>query len=89
MQVERVQRWVMSALLTTVLFIFAGGLAILSQHVPAQHGAPVGLPVLAGVIGVSAILGVRIINGRRLLTPWLLLGVLPAVLGWYVGTITS
>lgn len=89
MQVERVQRWVMSTLLTTVLFIFAGGLAILSGHLPDQHGARVGLPVLAGVIGVSAILGVRIINGRRLLTPWLLLGVLPAVIGWYVGTIAT
>ncbi|MEP6814592.1 MAG: transcriptional regulator [Marmoricola sp.] len=88
MQVERVQKWVMSTLLTTVLFIFASGLALFGQHLPARNGADVGLVVIAAFIGVTAILGIRVINSRPLLTPWLVLGVVPALVGWYVGTIT-
>lgn len=88
MQVERVQKWVMSTLLTTVLFIFAGGLALLGQHLPERNGADVGLVVLAGFIGVTAILGIRAINALPLVTPWLVLGITPAILGWYVGRIT-
>ena len=30
MEIERVQRWVMSGVLLTVCFVFAGGLALLS-----------------------------------------------------------
>lgn len=89
MQVERVQKWVLSTLLTTVLFIFAGGLAVLGQHLPDRNGADVGLVVIAALIGITAILGIRVINARPLLTPWLALGVVPALLGMYVGRSTS
>jgi hypothetical protein len=88
MQVERVQKWVMSTLLTTVMFIFAFGLSLLGQHLPDNPGADVGLVVIGAAIGITAILAVRVINERRLLTPWLLLGVVPALLGWYVGRAT-
>jgi hypothetical protein len=81
MEVERVQRWVMSALLVTVLFIFAGGMAILSGY-SEQPGARPALLVVSSVVGVIAILGVRVIHAKPLLTPWLLAGFLPAVLGW-------
>ena len=83
MEVERVQKWVLSGLLTTVLFVFAGGLALLSST-SAQAGARPGLLIMATVVGVFAILGVRVIHSKRLLTPWLLAGLLPAVLGWYL-----
>ena len=33
-------------------------------------------------VGVIAILGVRVIHAKPLLTPWLLAGFLPAALGW-------
>lgn len=89
MQVERVQKWVMSSLLTTVLFIFAGGLAMLGQHLPDNPGADVGLVVIAAFIGVTAILGIRVINQRPLFTMWLVLGVTPALIGWYLGRITA
>lgn len=81
MEVERVQRWVMSALLVTVSFIFAEGLALLSS-VSVQSGARPGLLVMSLVVGTIGIFGVRVIHAKSLVTPWLLLGVLPASVGW-------
>lgn len=78
MEVERVQRWVASALVLTVATLFATGMAILSGTVD-RAGARPGLLGISCVVGLMAMTGVRVINGKRLLTPWLLLGLLPAV----------
>jgi hypothetical protein len=78
MEVERVQRWVMSALLLTVSTLFATGMAILSGTVD-RAGARPGLLIISGMVGLMAMAGVRAINLKSLLTPWLLLGLLPAV----------
>jgi hypothetical protein len=77
-EVERVQRWVASALVLTVATLFATGMAILSGTVQ-RAGAKPGLLIISGVVGVLAMAGVRAINVKRILTPWLLLGLLPAV----------
>jgi MFS-type transporter involved in bile tolerance (Atg22 family) len=77
-QVERVQRWVASALVLTVATLFATGMAILSGTVD-RAGARPGLLTISSVVGLMAMSGVRVINSRRVLTPWLLLGLLPAV----------
>ncbi len=81
MEVERVQRWVMSALLVTVSFIFAGGIALLSVA-SVQAGARPILLGLAGIVGVLGLAGMRVIHHKSLVTPWLLLGLSPAVIGW-------
>jgi hypothetical protein len=73
MQVERVQRWVMSALLLTVSTLFATGMAVLSGTVD-RAGARPGLLVISGLVGLMAMAGMRAINLKSLLTPWLLLG---------------
>jgi hypothetical protein len=77
-QVERVQRWVASALVLTVCTLFATGMAVLSGTVD-RAGARPGLLGLSCVVGLLAMTGVRLINQKSLLTPWLLLGFLPAV----------
>jgi hypothetical protein len=82
MQVERVQRWVMSALLLTTATIFASGLSVLAGTVE-RAGAEPGLLAIAAVVGLLAMAGVRLINEKSVLTPWLLLGLLPALVGWY------
>ena len=83
MRVERVQRWVASALVLTVATLFATGMAILSGTVD-RAGARPGLLILSCAVGLMAMAGVRIINARSLLTPWLLLAFLPAaVVGSY------
>jgi len=82
-QVERVQRWVASALVMTVATLFATGMAILSGTVD-RAGARPGLLTISSVVGLMAMSGVRVINGKRVLSPWLLLGLLPAlVVGSY------
>jgi hypothetical protein len=82
-QVERVQRWVASALVLTVATLFATGMAILSGTVD-RAGARPGLLTISSVVGLMAMSGVRVINSRRVLSPWLLLGLLPAaVVGSY------
>ena len=78
MEVERVQRWVMSALLLTVCALLATGLAILSGTVD-RAGARPGLLAISCVVGLMAMAGMRAINLKSILTPWLLLGLLPAV----------
>jgi hypothetical protein len=77
-EVERVQRWVASALVLTVATLFATGLAILSGTVD-RAGARPGLLAISCVVGLMAMAGVRVINGRPVLTPWLVLAFLPAV----------
>jgi hypothetical protein len=82
-QIERVQRWVMSSLALTTALIFAGGLVVLAGAAD-RAGAKPGLLVIAAVVGLMAMVGVRALNEARLLSPWLLVGVLPAAVGWYV-----
>jgi hypothetical protein len=77
-EVERVQRWVASALVLTVATLFATGMAILSGTVD-RAGARPGLLIISGVVGLMAMAGTRAINVKSILTPWLLLGLLPAV----------
>lgn len=78
MEIERVQRWVASALVLTVSTLFATGMAILSGIVD-RAGARPGLLVISALVGLMAMAGVRAINVKTILTPWLLLGLLPAV----------
>lgn len=72
----------MSALLLTTATIFAGGLSVLAGS-SDRAGAKPGLLVIAGVVGLMAMAGVRVINQKPVASPWLLVGLLPAVVGWY------
>ncbi len=82
MEVERVQKWVMSALLLVTSLIFSGGLAFLAGAAE-RPGAKPGLLVISAAVGVLALVGVRVINRKSIVTPWLLLGLLPATAGWW------
>lgn len=77
-----VQRWVMSVLLVTTLFHFSAGIAISAVlYDDSGTGARVVLNVLAALTGVLAVAAGRAIHGKRLLSAWLLLGLLPGVVG--------
>jgi hypothetical protein len=82
-EVEHVQRWVISALVMTVATLLAGGLALLSA-VSDRPGARPGLLIISAFTGVLAAVGVRLINARSILTAWLALGTLPALVGWLI-----
>lgn len=82
MDIIRVQRWVASSLTLTVAFVWAGGMVALALVTfDDRDGAKVGVIVMSAVIGVVAMVGVRLINQRPWLSPWLAIGLLPAVAG--------
>lgn len=82
MKVERVQRIVGSSLAMTIAAILAGGLCFLAAVAEAD-GAKPGLLIIAAAIGLITMVGVRILNRLPVLSPWLVLGLLPAAVGWY------
>ena len=83
MEIVRVQRWVASALTLTVAFVWAGGMVLgaLITIDQDRKGAQIGILVMAAIIGVLAIVGVRLINQLSWLTPWLLAGLIPSLAG--------
>ena len=82
MEIERVQKWVMSALMLTTAVIFAVGLALLAGN-SDRPGAKPGLLIIAAIVGLIAFGAARVIHQKPVLTPWLLVGVIPAAVGWY------
>lgn len=82
MSMTSVQRWVMTVLAVTTILHLSLGLLIAAAYVPeSRPDARVGLVILAGVTGVLAVAAGFAIHLRPLLTPWLLVGLLPAVVG--------
>lgn len=82
MSMTSVQRWVMTALAVTTILHLSLGLLIGAAFMPeSRPDARVGLVVLAGVTGVFAVAAGFAIHLRSMLTPWLLVGLLPAVIG--------
>lgn len=81
-RLRRVQRWVMSALVVTTILHLSAGLVIGALYIDEHDTVPrVGLVVLAGAFGVCAVGSFLAIHGRALLSPWLLLGLLPTAIG--------
>ena len=77
-----VQRWVMSVLAVTTLAHLAAGLVVAAVMLEdPRPGARIGLCVIAGAFGVIGVAVARLIHGRSPLTPWLLAGALPTLIG--------
>jgi hypothetical protein len=79
----RVQQWVMSVLAVTTILHMSGGLVLAAVFLPEERGvsAQIGLNVIAAVFGMLAIAVGLAIHRRRVLSPWLALGVLPGLVG--------
>ncbi|MCW2779654.1 MAG: hypothetical protein JWR35_103 [Marmoricola sp.] len=79
---SKVQKWVMSVLtVTTIMHLSAGVILAAAFLEHPRPGARIGLLVIGGLFGVGAIAAGRGIHQKRLLSPWLLLGWIPAVIG--------
>ena len=77
-----VQRWVMSSLAVTTILHLAAGIALASLALDRPTlSAQVGLNVIAMAFGVLAIAAGFAIHQRSMLSPWLVLGVVPGVVG--------
>lgn len=77
-----VQRWVMSVLVVTTILHLSFGVVVAAMFLPRPVlSAQIGLNVIAAAFGVMAVAAGLLIHGRRPLSPWLLLGVIPGVIG--------
>jgi hypothetical protein len=85
MHLEPVQKWVLSVLAATTIVHLAAGLVIAAIYVDATRtGAQAGLNILAGAFGVIAVVVFRAIHQKPALSPWLLLGLVPTVVGLWL-----
>jgi hypothetical protein len=84
MSLTHVQMWVMSVLAVSTMLHFAAGLVLAAFYVDDDRtDAQIGLLVLAGVFGVLSVLAGAAIHRKRLVSWWLVLGPVPAVVGAY------
>jgi hypothetical protein len=83
MTLTTVQMWVASVLAVSTLLHFAAGL-VLAAYVADEHSARVGLLVIAGLMGVFAVGAGLLIHQQRLLSAWLLFGLVPSLVGAYL-----
>jgi hypothetical protein len=82
MHLEPVQKWVLSALAFTTIIHLSIGLVIAAVAIDGgQPGARVGLNVIAAAFGVLSIAVFRAIHRKRFASPWLLLGLVPGIVG--------
>ncbi len=80
-----VQRWVASTLAVFTIAHLALGIVLAAYETPASAtAARIGLTVIAGAFGVIAVGAGLAIHRHRLLSPWLLLGLLPAAAGLWL-----
>lgn len=79
-KLTRVKQWVASTLVVTTALHLAVGFVFAAFTVPERTGQ-IGLCVIAGIFGVMSVAAALAIHGRRLLSPWLLLGTLPTIVG--------
>jgi len=84
MSLTTVQMWIMSTLAVSTIMHLSLGLVAAALYVPASRlDARIGLNILAGFTGMVAVAAGLGIHSKRMLSWWLLLGVLPLPIGLY------
>ena len=86
MSIGQVQKWVMSVLAVSTVLHMSGALVIFSISIDEAHQTSrVGLLVSAGIFGILAIMLGRLIHQASVLTPWVVLGLIPMGIGfWWI-----
>lgn len=80
MSLGRVQRWVMSTLACSTILHLAAGLVIAALYVDTLD-AQIGLLAIAGAFGAIAVAVGLMIHQRSPLSPWVVLGLAPTLVG--------
>ncbi|MBB6627313.1 hypothetical protein H5V45_08270 [Nocardioides sp. KIGAM211] len=84
MSMGSVQRWVMSVLAVTTIGHLSAGLVIAAIFLDTTRpGAQVGVDVIAGLVGMLGVAAGFLIHQKNPFRPWLLLGLIPALVGLY------
>lgn len=78
----RVQQWVLSTLAVTTILHLSAGLILAAMFLDDRGvSSQLGLDVIAGIFGVLAVAAARAIHRVSVLTPWLVLGIVPGIVG--------
>lgn len=86
MSTAQVQKWVLTVLATVTIGHLSGGMVVAALAVPADRPVPrIGLLVIGALIGLLAAGAVRAIHRLPIPSPWLAVGLLPALVGAYLG----
>jgi hypothetical protein len=85
MSITTVQRWVMSSLAFLTIEHLSAGIVVAAVFTdPSRPGTRIGLLVVAAGFGTVAVVASLLIHQRHPLSWWLLLGLLPSMVGAYV-----
>ncbi|CAM3378960.1 hypothetical protein NODU109028_14215 [Nocardioides dubius] len=86
MSIGQVQQWVMSVLAVTTILHLVVGMILLALSIDESHQASRwGLLVISAVFGLLSVAAGRAIHRASLVTPWLLLGLVPSLVGaWFL-----
>ncbi len=80
--IEGVQKWVLSVLLATTILHLSAGLVVSAVFLDdGNDPAKIGLNLIAGAFGMIAVAVALVIHRKPIATPWLLLGLVPTVVG--------
>ncbi|HWJ67377.1 MAG TPA: hypothetical protein VNT31_11925 [Nocardioides sp.] len=84
-RLHRVQRRVVSVLVVTTVLHLSAGFVIAADHVADDRmDALIGLNLIAAAFMVGGIAATLVINQRSWRSPWLLLGLVPGIVGiWW------
>jgi hypothetical protein len=84
-RLARVQQWVLSTLAVTTILHLVVGVVVAAVHLDAADTAGrVVLSLIAGAFTAMAVAAGRAIHRRSVLSPWLLLGVLPTLVSLWL-----
>ncbi|MEP7088675.1 MAG: hypothetical protein ABI776_01100 [Nocardioidaceae bacterium] len=84
MSLTTVQRWVMSTLVTLTLLHLSAGLVV-AAYFSAKPSSQIGLLVISGAFGVIAFEAALLVHKHKPVSPWLLLGLIPPLVGaWWI-----
>lgn len=83
MSLTSVQRWVMSTLVTITILHLSIGVMVAAYFAP-RLDAQIGLLVISALFGLIAFAAALMIHKRSPLSPWLLPGLVPALVGAYL-----
>ena len=85
MHLEPVQKWVLSILAFTTIIHLSIGLVIAAVYIDEDRmDARVGLNVIAAAFGIISVAVFRAVHGKKLGSPWLLLGIIPGLVGLFL-----
>lgn len=83
--ITTVQRWVMSSLAFVTIEHMAAGVALAAVvSDPSRPGARIGLLIVAAGFGTLAVVTCLLIHQRNPVSPWLVAGWLPSLVGAYL-----